>query len=269
MTFDPGSQGVGNDPDGYPGVVFDGRYVYFVPFNNGSVYSGEVMRYDTNGDFDDVASWATFDAEQQGIGTKTTGYMGSVFDGRFVYFVPLAHDDVNHKEVLRYDTAAEFSAPSSWDAYDLPDAELGYRGSGSDGHFIYLVPGGTYDNHGQVQRYDPAAIGSPDCNGNGVPDDCDLDDGVSEDCNGNGVPDECDIAHGFSWDTNDNGMPDECEQPDPCPGDVNGDDLVNIDDLFLVLNEWGQNDSPGDVNDDGLVNIDDLFILLNGWGPCP
>jgi len=41
----------------------------------------------------------------------------------------------------------------------------------------------------------------PDCNGNGFPDECDLDpidpDGngeVSDDCNGSGVPDECEIA---------------------------------------------------------------------------
>ncbi len=31
----------------------------------------------------------------------------------------------------------------------------------------------------------------PDCNGNGVPDECDIAGGTSEDCNGDGVPDEC------------------------------------------------------------------------------
>jgi hypothetical protein len=30
-----------------------------------------------------------------------------------------------------------------------------------------------------------------DCNGNGVPDDCDIADGTSEDANGNAIPDEC------------------------------------------------------------------------------
>lgn len=30
-----------------------------------------------------------------------------------------------------------------------------------------------------------------DCNRNGVPDVCDIDDGTSEDCNANGIPDEC------------------------------------------------------------------------------
>ncbi|NLE58847.1 MAG: hypothetical protein GX616_10835, partial [Planctomycetes bacterium] len=46
-TFDPGSHGVGNDPDGFTGVVFAGGYLYFSPFFNGTDYSGEVLRYDT------------------------------------------------------------------------------------------------------------------------------------------------------------------------------------------------------------------------------
>lgn len=50
-----------------------------------------------------------------------------------------------------------------------------------------------------------------DCNGNGVPDDCDIGDGIEEDCNGNGVPDSCDVANGSSADCNGNGFPDECE----------------------------------------------------------
>jgi hypothetical protein len=35
------------------------------------------------------------------------------------------------------------------------------------------------------------AVTSPDCNGNGVPDGCDVANGTSTDCNNNGVPDEC------------------------------------------------------------------------------
>jgi hypothetical protein len=42
-----------------------------------------------------------------------------------------------------------------------------------------------------------------------------LVDGRSFDCNGNGLPDECDIASGASQDVNENGMPDECE-PQAC-----------------------------------------------------
>jgi hypothetical protein len=38
------------------------------------------------------------------------------------------------------------------------------------------------------------AGGEPDCNGNGVPDSCDLGSGASVDQNGNGIPDECEAA---------------------------------------------------------------------------
>lgn len=47
----------------------------------------------------------------------------------------------------------------------------------------------------------------PDCQANGIPDNCDPD------CNTNQVPDECDIFVGTSLDLNQNGLPDECEGP--------------------------------------------------------
>ena len=51
----------------------------------------------------------------------------------------------------------------------------------------------------------------PDCNGNDRPDDCDIAAGTSQDCNGNAIPDECDIADGTSQDCQPNGVPDECD----------------------------------------------------------
>jgi hypothetical protein len=47
-----------------------------------------------------------------------------------------------------------------------------------------------------------------DCNGNEVPDGCEVD---ANDCNGNRVPDDCDLASGSSLDCNRNGRPDECD----------------------------------------------------------
>jgi hypothetical protein len=41
---------------------------------------------------------------------------------------------------------------------------------------------------------------SPDCNGNGMFDYCDIATGAAEDCDANGVPDSCDIAVGGSAD---------------------------------------------------------------------
>jgi hypothetical protein len=104
------------------------------------------------------------------------------------------------------------------------------------------------------------------------------------DCNGNGVSDACDIASGASQDSNANGIPDECEFP-PCAGDIspppNGNGVVNIDDLFAVINQWGACPQPcpphsstcsADVAPPGgncVVNIDDLFAVITAWGQCP
>ncbi len=49
-----------------------------------------------------------------------------------------------------------------------------------------------------------------DCNGNGIRDRCDIENGDSPDCNLNQVPDGCDIQNGISQDANGDGIPDEC-----------------------------------------------------------
>ncbi len=71
---------------------------------------------------------------------------------------------------------------------------------------------------------------SSDCNGNGVPDECDPDcngnlvpDDCEADCNGNGLADECDLAAGTSLDLNGDSVPDECEVD--CNGNGVPDDL--------------------------------------------
>jgi Ca2+-binding EF-hand superfamily protein len=56
--------------------------------------------------------------------------------------------------------------------------------------------------------------------------------------------------------------------PPGCKGDVNSDEMVDIDDLFDVLSHWGEGAGPYDVNNDGTVDIDDVFDILYHWGPC-
>ncbi len=59
----------------------------------------------------------------------------------------------------------------------------------------------------------------------------------------------------------------------PCPGDANGDGLVNGADLSVLLSQFGQNVPPGtgaDFNGDGVVNGADLSVLLSNFGnSCP
>ncbi len=61
--------------------------------------------------------------------------------------------------------------------------------------------------------------------------------------------------------------------PPVCAGDVNGDFLVDVDDLNIVLSSWNTSVPPGtsgDINEDGAVDVDDLNIVLGAWNtPCP
>ena len=54
----------------------------------------------------------------------------------------------------------------------------------------------------------------------------------------------------------------------PTPWDVNDDGIVNIQDLVLVANEFGESgeDLKGDLNGDGTVNIQDLVIVASHFG---
>ena len=49
------------------------------------------------------------------------------------------------------------------------------------------------------------------------------------------------------------------------PIDVNEDGNVNMEDLVLVLDDWGQCDCPSDVTGDDLVNVVDLILVVVGW----
>jgi hypothetical protein len=48
--------------------------------------------------------------------------------------------------------------------------------------------------------------------------------------------------------------------------------LINIDDLLVVIGQWGVTGEPGtiegDINGNGVVDIDDLLEIISGWGPC-
>jgi len=77
------------------------------------------------------------------------------------------------------------------------------------------------------------AADAADCNSNGVLDSCEFD------ANGNGLPDACDLA-----------------------GDINGDGVVNSEDLAALLSSWGTSNPAADLNGDGLVDAMDLAILL-------
>ncbi|MBI4705448.1 MAG: hypothetical protein HY744_30505, partial [Deltaproteobacteria bacterium] len=142
---------------GYQGGVFDGRYVYFVPHHNGMPnYFGLVTRYDTQGSFGDKGAWTTFDTTSVNGGAK--GFLGGVFDGRYVYLVPHYNGGYNGI-VARYDSQAAFQQQGSWATFDVTavhNEARGFFGGVFDGRYVYLVPchNGMPNHNGRVARYD-------------------------------------------------------------------------------------------------------------------
>jgi len=125
------------------------------------------------------------------------------------------------------------------------------------------IYGDWIDNGGN--HVSPFCKGDDD--GDGIPDDidnCYLYNPDQEDCNGNDVGDVCDIADETSTDWNGNGIPDDCE----CLADVNSDGNVNVNDIDILIGNWGSSTNIGDINYDGIVDVSDLLIVIGNWGPC-
>jgi hypothetical protein len=53
-----------------------------------------------------------------------------------------------------------------------------------------------------------------------------------------------------------------------CPEDINGDGVVDTEDLLILLGNWGT-DGDGDIDNNGVVETADLLALLAAWGECP
>ncbi|MBI4699604.1 MAG: hypothetical protein HY744_00315 [Deltaproteobacteria bacterium] len=147
---------------GFAGGVFDGRYVYLVPYENSkSIYDGIVVRYDTQAAFDQKGSWATYDTSK--VNPNARGFVGAAFDGRYVYLVPFQNGASSyHGIVARYDTQAAFDQKGSWATYDTSKVNLnarGFEGAAFDGRYVYLVPASNANAtpHGIIARYDTQA----------------------------------------------------------------------------------------------------------------
>lgn len=57
-----------------------------------------------------------------------------------------------------------------------------------------------------------------------------------------------------------------------CGGDIDANGLVNVEDILLLLSEWGQCDGVSscfsDQNEDSTVDVNDLLMLIANWGTC-
>ena len=59
------------------------------------------------------------------------------------------------------------------------------------------------------------------------------------------------------------------EQGISCAEDIDGDGVVAVADLLIIIGDWGKcSGCAGDINNDGVVNVEDLLSLIAAWGPC-
>jgi hypothetical protein len=56
-----------------------------------------------------------------------------------------------------------------------------------------------------------------------------------------------------------------CQNQD---ADINGDGLVNVQDLLLVIINWNTDDPDSDINNDGVVDNQDFNLVISNWGEC-
>lgn len=150
---------------GFHSGAFDGRYVYFIPFQNGAGFSGVVTRVDTKADFTDDMAWSTFNVATPSVSTAAKGFIGGTFDGRYLYLAPYANGPGAFDGfVARFDTTADFTQPTSWSVFSMPTAvagAVGYFGAAFDGKNVYFIPHRTSvpNPSGLVVKFDAKSPG--------------------------------------------------------------------------------------------------------------
>jgi hypothetical protein len=88
---------------------------------------------------------------------NSVSYIGAVFDGRYVYYVPstLTGLSTGSGQILRFDTTQFFSQSSSYASFNAANVTgggIGFNGGVFDGRYVYFVP--ATSGNTAVTRYD-------------------------------------------------------------------------------------------------------------------
>lgn len=160
----------GNNTSLYSGGVFDGRYYYLSPdLLTSTLFSSQMLRYDTTLSFTSSVSYALFDA--QSLNTIAFGLQASIYDGRFVYYTSATFPSI-FGLIITYDTWQPWGMSASYSVFDfstLNSASKGYAPGVYDGVYAYWTPV-YYSMVARTACYpstpmSPMAIGSQALNG--------------------------------------------------------------------------------------------------------
>lgn len=146
------TQSLGATACGFTSAAFDGTWTYLAPGSHATM-----ARYDTAEAFDARSSWsATTVPGIDGGAEAAAGFLGAVFDGRYITLAPNAGG-----LAARLDTQGLFDAASAWSLFDvtsLAGGRGGFDGAAFDGRYVYLAPhADAAGPHGVVARFDTLA----------------------------------------------------------------------------------------------------------------
>jgi hypothetical protein len=155
---------------GFIGASFDGqRYAYMAPgvgnfppdFDRPEAVAA---RFDTSQaatGFNSAGAWELFDTQTSAPtldGGGPRGFVGTVYTGQHVYFVPHGYKGEYRGRIVRHDPTKSFKSPTSWEVFDTTEVHpnaVGFQGGGFDGRYLYLSPLlGPTGQHGTVTRFD-------------------------------------------------------------------------------------------------------------------
>ncbi len=132
------AQGANPVDNAFLDTAFDGRYVYFGPYNGDTF-----VRFDTQGtSFTTTADWETMavsTAQGAAVANSIAEQMG--FDGRYIYFAAY-----NIDTFLRFDTqGTSFTTVGDWDKMSMSTAigamvDAAFGGLAIDGRYVYFIP---------------------------------------------------------------------------------------------------------------------------------
>ena len=53
-----------------------------------------------------------------------------------------------------------------------------------------------------------------------------------------------------------------------CPGDIDDDGSVAVNDLLALIAGWGSSDVTLDLDGSGTVDVGDILVIIAAWGSC-
>lgn len=136
---------------GFGAGCFDGRYVYFAPYNTGG--NPFLVQYDTYSSFTSSGSYAGYNLSFGGTFGSNLPYAGAVFDGRYVYLA--GESSGSDSLIIQYDTTQPFNYTGAYAKFSTITANVNantFSGGVFDGRYVYFpIKKATYLSY---LRYD-------------------------------------------------------------------------------------------------------------------